>query len=103
MALTVYNTYIEDNAVVSNWNRLTNQVFKMLPYREEGNNDWKPMLENLIVEIAGMDKLILKHDDFCPLLCKLKGIQSEDVDFFIFRKTIFECLSLMNKVKNCLV
>ncbi len=35
------------------------------------------------------------------LLSKLEGLKSLDEnDFFSFRRTIFECLNLMNKVKD---
>ena len=38
--------------------------------------------------------------DALSLLSKLEGLNSLDKeDFFGFRRTIFECLSLMNKVK----
>ena len=38
--------------------------------------------------------------DALSLLSKLEGLKSLDEDFFSFRRTIFECLNLMNKVKD---
>ena len=99
-----YNTEIQNEAIIRNIDRLTNQVFKLLPNREEGG-DWKTPLQNLILEIAGMSELLLDHSDLFPLLCKLEALLALDKkeDFFLFRKTIFECLGLMNDLKRCLV
>jgi len=39
---------------------------------------------------------------YFPLLTKLEGLHSlvEDSDFFCYRRTIFECLGLMNDLQN---
>ena len=98
-----YNSNIETDAIIKNIDRLTNQIFKLLPNREEGG-DWKTPLENIIIELAGMDELLLDHVNLFSLLCKLEallGLDKED-DFLLFRKTIFECLGLMNGIKKCL-
>lgn len=98
-----YDANIQDEAIIKNIDRITNQIFKLLPNREEGG-DWKTPLQNLIVEIAGMDELFLDHTDLFPLLCKLEALLTltEEDDFLMFRKTIFECLGLMNSLKKCL-
>lgn len=99
-----YNSNIDNEAIIKNVDRLTNQVFKLLPNREEGG-DWKTPLENIIIELAGMDELLLDHVNLFSLLCKLEALLSLDKeeDFLLFRKTIFECLGLMNGIKKCLV
>ena len=99
-----YDVEIQDEAIIKNIDRITNQIFKLLPSREEGG-DWKTPLQNLIVEIVGMDKMFLDHTDLFPLLCKLEALLTlgQEDDFFMFRKTIFECLGLMNELKKCLV
>ena len=98
-----YSSNINNEAIIKNIDRLTNQVFKLLPNREEGG-DWKTPLENIIIELAGMDELLLDHVNLFSLLCKLEALLSLDKeqDFLLFRKTIFECLGLMNGIKKCL-
>lgn len=96
--ITKYNTLIENEAIVVNLKRITNQVYKLLPSREEGA-DWEKPLSTLIEEIAGMDRVLIgQHEILFPLLCKLEGlfILTKEDDFFLFRRTIFECLSLIN-------
>ena len=95
-----YNSYVEDNAVVTNLKRLVNQTYKLLPSREEGL-DWEKPLITIIEEFAGMNELFLDHHSiFFSLLCKLEGLftLARENDFLIFRKTIFECLGLINEL-----
>ena len=99
-----YDAEIQDEAIIKNIDRITNQIFKLLPNREEGG-DWETPLQNLIIEIVGMDRMFVDHTDLFPLLCKLEALltlTNED-DFLMFRKTIFECLGLMNGLKKGLV
>ena len=51
-----YGMDIEIEAIKINLNRLTNQIYKLLPIREEGG-DWVRPLETIIEELTGMDRL----------------------------------------------
>lgn len=97
-----YNADFESVAVVKNLDRITNLIFKLLPSREEGN-DWETPLQNLTIEIAGMASL-LDQEVLFSLLCKMEGLQSlkEEEDFLKFRRTIFDCLNLLQELKKCL-
>jgi hypothetical protein len=55
-----YGSNIENDAIIVNLNRLTNQIYKLLPNREEGN-DWGKPLAAIIEEFAGMNRLFLGH------------------------------------------
>ena len=98
-----YNTEVQTEAIIKNIDRITNQIFKLLPSREEGG-DWKVPLQNLIIEVAGMSELLFDHVVLFSLLCKMEGLLKLDKEeeFLQFRKTIFECLGLMNEIKKCL-
>lgn len=89
--------------ILDNLNRITNQVFKLLPLREE-HGDWQAPLESLIVEIKGMTILFDNQKELFSLVCKMEGLKTltDEEDFLIFRKTIFECLGLLTKVKQWL-
>lgn len=82
-------------------NRICDQIFALLPAREE-NRNWIKPLDTILIEIIGLNSLISDQKDIFILVCKLKGLQEsgEDVDFFLFRRTIFECCSLVNQVKD---
>ena len=104
-----YQIEIQNEAIIQNLKKLTNQIYKLLPNREEGI-DWKKPLTTILEEFAGMNRLFLNsHSLLFTLLCKLEGLftldddkDGENKNFLIFRKTIFECLSLVNDlVKIC--
>lgn len=100
-----YGITIDINSVEKNLKRLTNQIYKLLPEREE-NLNWQSPLETIILEFAGMDKLLVNnHDIFFSLLCKLEGLRIlvQPEDFYMFRRTIFECISLCDKLKRSLL
>jgi hypothetical protein len=99
-----YDIEFDKEAIIKNIDRLTNQIFKLLPSREEGG-DWETPLQNLILEITGMKALWIDQTELFSLLCKLEALMSltEENDFFAFRKLIFECLGTLNNIKKCLV
>lgn len=101
--ITKYSFEIDNEIIKSNFNRITNQIFKLLPLREEGG-DWISPLQNLILEIAGMNNLFSNQLDLLALLSKMEGLLllTKEDDFILFRKNIFECLSILTKVKECL-
>lgn len=97
-----YDIQILPEAIKENLKRIINQVYKLLPMREEGSN-WEKPLETLLEELKGMDRLLLdQHKVFFSLLCKLEGLfeLTEKEDFDRYRGTIFECLSLLNTIKE---
>lgn len=93
-----YDSEIETNAIIMNLKRLTNQIYKLLPNREEGI-EWQAPLNTIVEEFAGMDRLLIdQHEILFQLLCKLEGLLTlnNEEDFFEYRRTIFECLSLVS-------
>lgn len=100
-----YECDIQTEAICANLKRITNQIYKLLPLREEGGNWEKPLL-TIIEEMAGMSRLLFdQHEILFLLLCKLEGLftLTEEDDFESYRRTIFDCLGLMNGIKVCLV
>lgn len=98
-----YNIQITDETFINNMKRIINQIYKLLPGREEGV-DWKLPLLTIMEELSGLYRLLnidndLKiEEDFLLLLSKLEGLFSleKEEDFFVYRRTIFECLRLAN-------
>lgn len=99
-----YSMDIEIEAIKVNLNRLTNQIYKLLPIREEGG-DWVRPLEIIIEELTGMDRLFLdRQPEFYRLICKLEGLFSltKEDNFMVYRSIIFECLGLIGGLQRCL-
>lgn len=99
-----YNVEINNQIIVNSLKRIINQIYKLLPDREEGL-EWKAPLNTIMEELAGMDRLLIdQHDLFFSLLCKLEGLFTLDaeIDFHEYRRTIFESLSIANSImKQC--
>ena len=91
-----YEIEFTDEQIKSNVQRLTNQLWKLIPMREH-NENWQKQLETVLIEIAGLNELftspIILH-----LLSKLEGLNVKETNFEIYRKTIFECISLVRSI-----
>lgn len=79
--------------------RLTNQLWKLIPMREN-NENWQNQLETVIIDIAGKDEIFLHNSHFLQLLSKLEGLRLIDTEFSIYRKTVFECINLLQEIKK---
>ena len=92
---------IKDQAVIDNFERLQNLIFKLLPSREEGK-DWETPLSNLFLEVGGLASLLDNQISLLVLLSKMEALTSltNDDDFFVYRKLIFECLSELTRLKK---
>ena len=92
-----------DNAVIKKRiYKLINQIYKLLPMRQQGR-DWQKPLQTLIEELSGMKRLINNQDDlFFLILCKMEGLFSltTENDMSTYRRIIFECLSLLNTLNG---
>ena len=95
--MTKYNFDFPIEVVEINVRRLTNQLWKLIPMREH-DEDWPKQLETVIIEIAGLNE-IFKSPQFLQLLSKLEGLQTTKTSFELYRKTIFESISLLQELK----
>ena len=88
---------LDDSALEKNVIRLTNQLWKLIPMREN-DEDWLKQLNTVIIEIAGLADIFSQDPQFLQLLAKLKGIYLEETTFNFYRKTVFECISLLRGI-----
>jgi hypothetical protein len=98
---TKYNLEVSYDTLSQSLKRNINLVYKLLPMREEGS-DWEKPLETIIEELVGMNRLVIDlQSELFPIICKLEGLFSlvEDEDMSLYRRTIFECLALLSKIK----
>lgn len=80
--------------------RLTNQIWKLIPMREH-EEDWQKQLDTVIIEIAGLNEIFIHEPQFLQILSKLEGLKiMEDLEFQIYRKTVFEVINLLQEFKN---
>ena len=75
---------------------LTNQLWKLIPMREN-DEDWYKQLQTVTLEIAGLNELFISPT-FLQLLSKLEGLQIKEVNFELYRNTIFECINILQEL-----
>ena len=81
-----------------NVRRLTNQMWKLIPMREH-EEDWPKQLDTVTIEVAGLNEIFI-HPQFMQLLCKLEGLKVQETNFELYRKTVFECISLLQELSR---
>lgn len=77
-----------------NINRLTNQLWKLIPMREHGE-PWNSHLETVLLEIIGLNEIFKDSVDFLILISKLEGLLHQETEFSLYRKIVFETISLL--------
>lgn len=91
--MTKYNFDIDNNLINTNINRLTNQIWKLIPMREN-EEDWLSQLNTVIIELTGLGQ-IFNDSQYLILLSKLEGLKNIEIKFPIYRKTVFEAITLL--------
>lgn len=97
-----YDLQVTRETLNKDLKRIINLTYKLLPMREEGS-EWDKLLENLIEELVGMSRLLFDlQSDLFVIICKMEGLFSltKDENMALYRRTIFECLSLLNRLPN---
>lgn len=94
---------IPDVYFANYFNFLIGKVWKILPLKEEGNAHLKEYMESLQRELIGNIHLVeeLKCDGyFITLLNKIEFLINEKYSHDICRKEVFECISMIKKIKG---
>ena len=92
--MTKYGFNVNKNIINTNINRLTNQIWKLIPMREN-NEDWVSQLNTVIIELSGLNEIFSFNGQFLILLSKLEGLKDKTIEFLIYRKTVFEAITLL--------
>ena len=100
MLSTKYEFSFSAEDVARSVKRLTNQLWKLIPMREN-EEDWHKQLDTVTIEIVGMNEIFLSLPQFLQLLSKLEGLRkSEEIEFDLYRKTVFETINLLQEINR---
>ena len=94
-----FGIQFEHTSIEQNVTRLTNQTWKLIPMREH-DEDWEKQLDTVNIEIAGLGVIFAQCPQFLSLRAKLEGLKEVDTTFELYRRTVFECISLLQEVKK---
>lgn len=92
--LDKYDLRFSEEVIRKNITRLTNQMWKLIPMRENEEN-WEKQLETVIIEVVGLNEIFVMCPTFLQLLSKLEGLRVEEMNFELYRKTVFECINII--------
>lgn len=104
MSLRIVHLDCDKKTIADKLHRLINQVFRLLPAREEGE-DWMKPLETIIVEITGLFNILDDTQTGLTVISKLEGLrlQGTEVEFTLYRRTIFECCTLLSNLEQSML
>ena len=72
-------------------------MWKLIPMYEN-KEDWMKQLNTVIIEIAGLNEIFLFTPQYLQILSKLEGIRVINIEFSVYRKTVFECINLLQEI-----
>ena len=75
-------------------NKLKKKIYGLL-CEQEKNGEWEKFLDSIICELIGFDES-QKTINYYILLSKLSSLRFLRYEYF--RKTIFECIGLIDKI-----
>lgn len=81
------------NIIRTDVQRLVNQIWKLLPMKENDEN-WEVQLSSVLVELYGLHRVFGDQLNFLILITKLEGLKDVD-NFTIYRATVFSAISLL--------
>ena len=63
----------------------------------ENEEDWVKQLDTVILEITGINEIFMINSVLLQLLSKLEGLREVETSFELYRKTVFETISLLQE------
>ena len=99
MILDNFDIPIQVESIEQTVTRLTNQIWKLIPMREH-QEDWEKQLDTVNLEIAGLGVMFAQFPQFLQLRAKFEGLKIIKTTFELYRRTVFECISLLQEVRK---
>lgn len=92
---------IDSSVVKHNLKRILNQIYRLLPLREE-EQDWQKPLATVLIELIGLLHLFPDLKEGLKVVSKLQGMLElgNSLDFYDYRRTIFECCSMISSLEQ---
>lgn len=87
-----------NSIVVQDLRRLINQIWKLLPMKEN-EEDWQKQLDSVLIELRGLHVMFGDQLDFLILMSKLEGLRGVE-NFMVYRTTVFSVISLLTELTN---
>lgn len=63
----------------------------------ENEEDWLKQLNSVLLELRGIAEISIIDATLFQLISKLEGLRITETDFSLYRKTVFESISLLQE------
>lgn len=93
-----YDNEFDDTLVAKDLRRLVNQIWKLLPMKEN-EEDWQKQLDSVLIELRGLHAMFGGELDFLILISQLEGLRAADT-FMLYRTMVFNAISTMTELIN---
>ena len=93
---TKYGT-ISDNVYKKYKEKLINNIYKILPMKEEKTETINVYIESVLYELIGMKKLLDESCEICSIIAILENLIDEQ-DLKIVKREVFRAISLVKKI-----
>lgn len=89
----------KEKSVSEDLRRLINQIWKLVPMREN-NENWKVQISNVLIELIGLRELFNNELDLLVIVSKLEGLKELETTFQQYRGTVFSIIHELGDLRN---
>ena len=93
------NLSFKETTVSEDLRRLINQIWKLVPMRENEEN-WKVQIETVLIELIGLKELFNNELDLLVIITKLEGLKYSETTFAQYRGTVFSIIHELGDLRN---
>lgn len=90
---------LPDELIISNVSDLINQIFKLLPYKEQNNVYLNYHFDTLLFRVSGMAKVLPQYPEWITVLSLLEAAKTES-NMSLYRKAILDCCSIIKRIQE---
>lgn len=90
---------LPDELIISNETDLINQIFKLLPYKEQNNSCLNYHFDTLLFRISGLAKVLPQYPEWITVLSLLEAAKTES-DLRLYRKAVLDCCSIVERIQS---
>ena len=97
--MSKYGYNISNMTLSNEKKRLINQIWKLIPMREN-NENWEKQIDSVLIELNGLHEIFSESVSFITVIASLEGIRAlgAQCSFENFRRTIFEIIDAIGNL-----
>lgn len=77
--------------------KLINNIYKILPMKEEKTDTINVYIESVLYELVGMEKVLYEAGEICSIISVLENLITEQ-DLKIVKREVFRAISLVKRM-----